>query len=554
MDAYIYARFSTLEQSKGSSLSRQLDDCRSYCDRLGWHRSSDRELIDEGRSAFDGANRSQGSELANFERMALDGKLRPDTVLVVERLDRLSRQSAVDVFHLITLLTDAGVAVATVDGERVYRKGGFNFANLIELIVKAQVSHEESEKKSQRLSAAWARKRLRASAGDKTALTRRCPAWIAVDKETGQYVLVEDRAAIVRRIFDLTTRGFGKQLVARRLNEERVPVWGRGEKGWHPSYIQKIISSRAVIGELQPHRKVAGKRLREGEPLRGHYPAVIDQSTFSRAQAERAGRTSMRGRRGKRVSNLISGLAKCGECGAAMAFRNKGGREQYLVCDGASRGMGCTSKTHFNYLTLERTIIDQTLHLTLDDNFFPASGDVAELLSQQAKHENLLDEITGRQRRLVDLLSRIENAEVERQLQDLAIEAEEGQRELLKIEARLIKARGAVSPLENVARIRDVLSALHSEDESSAAIARATVQQALRSLILSVTCCPRDMCSYVQLQGISLAVGRDGRLLKGDGSSELGLSSLLELRARGWVLEKHRNHPALGKSSTKRSD
>ena len=145
MHAYIYARFSTLEQAKGSSLARQLEDCRAFCDRQGWARSVERELVDEGRSAFDGTNRAEGSGLAEFERKARQGELPPGTILVVERLDRISRQSAFEVFTLISGLTEAGVAIATVDGERVYTRGNVDFGSLIELIVDAKFAPSKSE-------------------------------------------------------------------------------------------------------------------------------------------------------------------------------------------------------------------------------------------------------------------------------------------------------------------------------------------------------------------------------------------------------------------------
>jgi DNA invertase Pin-like site-specific DNA recombinase len=490
MEAYIYARFSTLEQAKGSSLARQLNDCRSFCDRMGWTRAQDRELVDEGRSAFDGANRADGSCLAVFERDAEAGVLPVSTVLVVERLDRLSRQSAVDVFRLVSRLTDLGVVIATVDGERIYRKGSFEFMSLIELIMKAQVSHEESEKKSQRLSAAWARKRERAFGGDKTALTRRCPAWIGVDEQSGRYVLLDDRADVVRRIFHLTTSGQGKHLIARTLNREGIRPWGRGD-GWHPSYIQKILTSRTVLGEMQAHRKVAGKRVVEGEPIQNYYPSVVDESTFERAQADRASRAGMRGRRGKRISNLFSGIARCGSCGGSMTFRNKGKEgEQYLVCDAGLRGRACDYTVHFNYPALEAAVIDQTLHLALTDRHFQAPETVREVETELAEKRRWLADVEGRRRRLVDLLSRIEDPEVERQLSELHALAITNKVDVAEAERRLTFAKGERSPSENLARIRALTAAINSEDEMEGVVARGTVQQALRSVIGSIICDP----------------------------------------------------------------
>lgn len=546
MHAYIYARFSTLEQAKGSSLERQLNDCRALCDRHQWQRSEERELIDEGRSAFSGANRANGSALAIFEQDAISGALPADTVLVVERLDRLSRQSVFDVIQFVSRLTDNGVSIATVDGDRIYRRGSLDFPSLIELIVKAQVSHEESEKKSQRLAAAWARKRALAASGEKRAITRRCPAWITVDGQFGEHALLEDRAAIVRRIFRLATSGQGKHLIARTLNSEGVPTWGRGN-GWHPSYIQKILVSRATVGEMQPHRKINGKRIVEGEPLPNYYPAVIDESVFSRAQADRQSRTGMSGRRGRRISNLFAGVAKCGSCGATMTFRNKGPvGEQYLVCDAALRGRSCEFTLHFNYPSLEAAIIDQTLHLALNDRHFDATVEVRNLEKELAEQRRLLSDLEGRQRRLIDLLSRLENPEVERKVSEIAAEASSVKAATASLERELISARGVLSPKQNIARIRALLMAMGSEDETESAIARGTVQQALRSLIRSITCEPESQLVVVDLGEDSFCLDRRG-VLQNKNSRELGLSSLMAAREKGWVMKKYENHPALGR-------
>ena len=65
--AWIYARFSTLEQAKGHSLERQLKGGRALIEAKGWLYSQDRELVDEGRSAFHGGNREAGAALYDFE-------------------------------------------------------------------------------------------------------------------------------------------------------------------------------------------------------------------------------------------------------------------------------------------------------------------------------------------------------------------------------------------------------------------------------------------------------------------------------------------------------
>ncbi|MEG4434415.1 recombinase family protein, partial [Microcoleus sp. F10_A2] len=446
----------------------------------------------------------------------------------------------------ISRLTNHGVAVATIDGDRVYKRGNFDLGSLIELIVKAQIGHEESEKKSQRLAAAWAQKRQRASSGDKRAPTRRCPAWIGVDDETGEYVLRQDRVTIVQRIFDLATSGQGKYLIARTLNMEGVPAWGRG-KGWHTSYIQKILASRATVGEFQQHRKVGRKRIAEGEVLQNYFPAAIDHHTFSRAQADRQSRTGMSGRRGKRVSNLLSGIAKCGACGAPMTFRNKGRvGEQYLVCDAGLRGQACEFTVHFNYPKMETGIIDRTLHLALTERHFAAPVQVRNIEKELADQKQIHLQLESRKKRLIELLSRFEDETVEDQVRQIAGEASAVKATITNLEGQLVRARGVVSPKENISLIRRIMSSMHSEDQTESTTARATVQQALRSLIKSIICEPVTQLVSVDLGEEIFCLDRHGTLQNKNGH-ELGLSILLAAREKGWIVKEYMDHPALGR-------
>ncbi len=53
---------------------------------------------------------------------------------------------------------------------------------------------------------------------------------------------------------------------------------------WAKSYIQRIITSRTVIGEYQPMR--GGNK--DGTPIPNYYPAVVDEKIFHAAQAARS--------------------------------------------------------------------------------------------------------------------------------------------------------------------------------------------------------------------------------------------------------------------------
>ena len=104
MEAWIYARFSSDKQAEGYSLERQFSQGRAYVERMGWTCTADQEIKDEGKSAFDGGNRLEGSALHEFERRARAGHFKHGVVLCVENIDRLSRQGAKASAQLIWML------------------------------------------------------------------------------------------------------------------------------------------------------------------------------------------------------------------------------------------------------------------------------------------------------------------------------------------------------------------------------------------------------------------------------------------------------------------
>jgi Recombinase len=65
-----------------------------------------------------------------------------------------------------------------------------------------------------------------------------------------------------------------------------VPAFGPSPK-WDQSTIHNMLRNRATIGEHQPKRIRNGKRVPDGNPIPGFYPAAIDESLFDAAQEAR---------------------------------------------------------------------------------------------------------------------------------------------------------------------------------------------------------------------------------------------------------------------------
>ena len=113
------------------------------------------------------------------------------------------------------------------------------------------------------------------------------------------------KARTIRHIFKWIIDGDSIATIAQRLNANSVPTIGRAKR-WITSDIYDLVTNRGLLGEYQPTDH--GKNV--GEPIKGFYPAIIEESVFYQAQrALRLRRPTTRGRRNaRRVVNLFSGL------------------------------------------------------------------------------------------------------------------------------------------------------------------------------------------------------------------------------------------------------
>jgi len=352
--AYSYLRFSTPEQSKGDSLRRQTALAEEYAKRHGLTLDTELTLHDIGVSAFRGANRSKGA-LGAFLQAIHDGLVAPGSVLLVEDIDRLTRQGGMDAVTLMGQLTAAGIAVVELGtGMRYDAEAMQGLPGPLLALVKGYLAGEESRKKVDRLKASWIAKRQRAAQGEVQTIA--VPGWLkaegsaAKDFRNAKLTLIPERAALIRRIFAMFLKGIGKKKIAETFNREHIATWGAG-KFWHATYIFKILTSPTVTGQLVPHveHHTSGRRIREPqEAIIDYYPRVIDDETFDRAQKLCHPGRPLRMRSGH-VASVVAGLAKCPKCGSTMTRVMKGDSKKAgspkLVCVKAKAGAGCTYHT-----------------------------------------------------------------------------------------------------------------------------------------------------------------------------------------------------------------
>ncbi len=412
--AYSYIRFSSPEQAKGDSFRRQTEQARLYCERNNLE-LADFTLKDLGLSAYHGNHVKDGA-LGDFIDAVKSGQIPHGSYLLVESMDRLSREKISIAQARFLSLLELGINVVVLKGERVYTAESANdLGQIIYSLIEMSVAHEESEKKSMRLSAAQANKRKQARE-NKTPTGYRPPDWIAKVTEGRQlrYELIPERVEVVKRIYYLNNSGMGAIAIARQLNQEQLPAWGRSKTGWQTSYIKKILKTRTVLGEYHPHKSENGKRVPDGDPIPDFYPPIIDPQTFTIAQLimrDRDKRSSGCYRK-NRVNNLFTGLVRCKHCGNTMHFVDKGKPPkggQYLLCSLAKTGavnkdgISC-KRASIRYQAVEDAILTVAATLNLRLTKPVNEQEIAHLREQLSITSAELESIKGQIKRVIDLL------------------------------------------------------------------------------------------------------------------------------------------------------
>lgn len=356
--AYSYIRFSTPEQQTGDSFRRQYELSLAYAELHGLVLDERLTYRDLGVSAFDKSNVRDG-QLGAFLKAIESGAVPVGSYLLVESLDRISRAKITDALEIFMAIINRGVRLVTLADGMEYSKEKINkqFTDIIISIAIMSRAHEESLMKSKRIKAAWHTKRANL---DTKKLTALAPGWLEISEDRSRYIPVPHKVQLVQDIFDWTRNGLGTASVAKRLTQQNVPTFGaRAKNMWHSSYIKKILSNRSVLGEFQPHVMLDGKRVPEGEPILDYFPRIISDEVFLLAAAsQQSRRVNGAGRKGVGISNLFSGLLRCGYCGGSMVYVNKGHigpRGKLLVCSNAKGGKDC------HYVPWEYTFFEKSM-------------------------------------------------------------------------------------------------------------------------------------------------------------------------------------------------
>jgi DNA invertase Pin-like site-specific DNA recombinase len=475
--AHSYIRFSHPDQAKGDSLRRQTELRDGWLARNRVKLDTSLTLEDKGVSGYTGEHRDNPDRhaLAAFLALVKQGRIPKGSYLIVENLDRLSREDIIPALSLFLDLIQAGIRIVQlVPVEMVYDRS-CNPMQLMMAIMELARGHSESAMKSERNGAAWKEKKRRA-AENKVPVTARTPAWLRL--ADGAWEVIEPARDAIRLIFRWAIEGYGIGVITKKLNEAKVPVVGHAGY-WARSYVAKLLNNRAVVGEYQPYRGRRRKREPDGKPIAGYYPAVVSEEKWFAARAALAARKNRAGRLAKHRVNVFTHLLYDARDGSSLHIADKGkkkGAGRILVSYRAVQGVAGSKHVSFPFLVFEQAVLSRLQEIDPREILPGEKGadKTLVLTGQLGEVEAEIDKLKGR------LRQRYSDA-----VADVLERREDEQKALVE---QLTQARReAASPLgEAWATCKTLVEALdQAPDEEDA---RIRLRSALRRIVDGVWC------------------------------------------------------------------
>ena len=211
------------------------------------------------------------------------------------------------------------------------------------------------------------------------------------DPNDPKHWIVDDEAAqVVRRVYSMTLEGFGTEQIAAQLEKDDVltprAYWltkgikrpGKGKQQpptkWNSSTITKILSLQEYCGDILNFKTYSKsyknkKRIDNDREnwvvFQDVHEAIIERAVYEQVQQKRGKIRKRRTNNGEH--NMFSGLLVCADCGSNLHFHfNQGNPEiKYFNCSNYKGNRGTCTSTHYVRVDfLEEVVLGEIRRLT----------------------------------------------------------------------------------------------------------------------------------------------------------------------------------------------
>ena len=272
------------------------------------------------------------------------------------------------------------------------------------------------------------------------------------DPNDPKHWIVDDEAAqVVRRVYSMTLEGFGTEQIAAQLEKDDIltprAYWltkgikrpGKGKQQsptkWNSSTITKILSLQEYCGDILNFKTYSKsyknkKRIDNDREnwvvFKDVHEAIIERAVYEQVQQKRGKIRKRRTNNGEH--NMFSGLLVCADCGSNLHFHfNQGNPEiKYFNCSNYKGNRGTCTSTHYVRVDfLEEVVLGEIRRLTkfaslYEDEFVKAvigHSQQAEQTDRKLK-EKELKTFLARDEELDGLFERIYEDNVSSKLSD----------------------------------------------------------------------------------------------------------------------------------------
>ena len=501
MKTAAYCRYSS-DKQRESSIRDQLRNIEAHCDRMGWPMP---ELYKD--EAISGARSDRPGYQAMLEAV-MSGKM---DVLLVDDISRLSRDS-IESARAVRMLKHRGVRIIGVSDGIDTSRQGYKIETGLRSLMSDLYLDDLAEK---------TRRGLTGQALDGYSAGGLPYGYASASDGRGyKRVIIDDQAAIVRRIFDHYAQGYSPRDIAARLNADGIPS-PRGGK-WQASAIYGdgrglgLLNNETYIGRQVWNKSAwvkdpeSGKRQRIERPISDwiihtdESLRIIEQAVWDAVKARQTRtrtditRRAANSRGAGKSRYLFSGLLKCACCGSAYIIVNA---ERYGCALHKSGGSSaCANSVTVKRSTVESVLLEDIKRELMSENAYrDFEREVRRLLkAAQPDPAAARADVASAKASINNILSAIRAGIISKSLSSDLAQAE---RELEGAQARLHTVEN-FAPTQILPRAREIYRRMVQTLEAIEDIEPA--REALRSILGDeIRLVPEDGGLYAEMKKAS---------------------------------------------------
>lgn len=385
----LYVRVSTDEQAKeGSSIDSQINTLKQFCVYKNLQNSV--LYIDDGYSAKD-------MRRPRMKQLIKDIKADKVAAVLTIRIDRLSR-NLLDMLQFVDMCEEhkTSFVCTSIDFDTSTPIGRMTL-QILSSFAEFERAMTSARVKETMLDVAETQGRYLTTP----------PLGYRFDDDK-RLVIVPEEAALVKRIASMYISGYGYRGIAKQFNNEGIVP--RSGKSWYDSTVRGILTNETYIGTVIWNRRYSDKngkvRWRDKSEWvineNCHEP-ILSQEEWDEIQ-KRIKRKVPKG--GQRVVKYkLSGILRCGECGAPMISRNYGNKgphakRKIFVCSSYQKQGSC----RFHYVfqdEVEKEVLDAIEEIASGNIDIPVERLEQSIVDRDADYEQQLAAINRKFQRQI---------------------------------------------------------------------------------------------------------------------------------------------------------